>query len=264
MPDRIVRVGILTSDPVNSLTWAGEVFYRRLFNIADDFGRYDARPTILRAMLYPTKIDRVSDADVSKWLAECAEAGLVSVYQVSAKPFLEIQKFGQKIRATKSKWPSPADSCQQLPADVSKCLQPPTDVPVVVVVSDVVEEKQKHVPQAARFPDFWAAYPVKRGKKTARDKWKQKHLDAIADRLIADVQRRTKSDWQWLGGFVPHASTYLHQERWEDELGAAEQRVTPQPAAHAPANPEKRNLSPEQREANKKRLADLLGENHER
>ena len=51
MPDRIVRQGILTSDRVNQLDWGAECFYRRLMSIVDDYGRYDARPAVLRAQL---------------------------------------------------------------------------------------------------------------------------------------------------------------------------------------------------------------------
>lgn len=106
MPDRIVRSGILTSDAVNLLSWGAEVFYRRLFSIVDDYGRFDGRPPLLRSQLYPLKVDRVSDADVVKWLAECATAGLVSVYQVSGRPYLEVQKFNQRIQG-KPKYPEP-------------------------------------------------------------------------------------------------------------------------------------------------------------
>lgn len=85
------------------------------------------------------------------------------------------------------------------------------------------EPKQEHVPQAARFDEFWSVYPIKRGKKPARDKWKAKRLDETADRLIADVRQRIANDQQWRDGFAPHAATYLHQERWEDELSGRQQ-----------------------------------------
>lgn len=106
MPDRIIRVGILTSDLVNKLTWPAEVFYRRLMSVADDYGRYDGRPVILKAQLYALKSDRVTEPDIAKWIGECREAGLVRVYTVTEKPFVEILNFGQRIQA-KSKWPDP-------------------------------------------------------------------------------------------------------------------------------------------------------------
>ncbi len=70
----------------------------------------------------------------------------------------------------------------------------------------------------SRFEEFWAAYPKKAGKKPAHDVWKRKRLDDRADDLIADVQLRAGSDRKWIGGFIPNASTYLSQERWNDEI----------------------------------------------
>jgi hypothetical protein len=118
MPDRIIRAAILLSDRVNSLSWGAEVFYRRLMSVADDYGRYDGRLSILRAHLFALKIDRVSELDIGKWIRECDEAGLIAAYTIEEKQFVEIQRFGQRTR-TDSKWPAPpssADKCPQKPA----------------------------------------------------------------------------------------------------------------------------------------------------
>lgn len=131
MPDRIVRENILDSDTVNSLSWAAEVFYRRLMSKADDYGRYEARTTLLRSQLYPVKIDKVSCPDVEKWLAECAEAGLVRVYRVEGKDYLQIEKFQQRLRAMRSRYPEPPpnDSVRgRMSADDSGSGQPRADV----------------------------------------------------------------------------------------------------------------------------------------
>lgn len=72
--------------------------------------------------------------------------------------------------------------------------------------------------QAGRFSEFWSVYPKKVKRKTCEEKWKAKRLDAIADQLIADVQNRLKHDQRWLDGFIPDPSTYLAQERWNDEV----------------------------------------------
>jgi len=96
------------------------------------------------------------------------------------------------------------------------------------------KKNQEHVLQAARFDEFWSVYPIKRGKKTARAKWVSKRLDERADELITDVQKRIASDEQWLRGFAPHASTYLQQERWEDEL-QGRREPAPQPSKSAKA-----------------------------
>lgn len=74
--------------------------------------------------------------------------------------------------------------------------------------------------QAARFSEFWAEYPVKKGKAAAEAKWKARNLDALADRILADVRARKIRDRQWLDGYAPHASTYVNGRGWEDEIEA--------------------------------------------
>jgi len=66
---------------------------------------------------------------------------------------------------------------------------------------------------------FWAQYPKKVGKLTARRSWEklsqenqQKALEAIVDHRKYWVAKGT--DWE----FIPHASTWINQERFEDEL----------------------------------------------
>jgi len=122
MPDRILRAGILTSDAVNRVSWDAEVFYRRLMSVADDYGRYDGRPAILRAALYPLKLASVTERHIERWLAECAAAkddeGVVMIlrYQVAGRSYVQVEKFRQRVRAA-SKWPNPltsADNSEQL------------------------------------------------------------------------------------------------------------------------------------------------------
>ena len=77
----------------------------------------------------------------------------------------------------------------------------------------------------ARFDEFWAEYPRKEAKKPARAKWKSNKLDQHADRIIADVRKRCADPGQWKGKdaqFIPLASTYLHQRRFDDEWSPAE------------------------------------------
>ena len=69
------------------------------------------------------------------------------------------------------------------------------------------------------FEQFWASYPRKVGKLTAKRSWeklsqenKQKALEAIVEHRKYWVAKGT--DWE----FIPHASTWLNQERFEDEL----------------------------------------------
>ena len=136
MPVRLIRDGILTSEPVCSLTWPAEILYRRLMSVVDDYGRFHANPRLIRAACYPLQIDKVSDADIGKWLTECVTAALVSVYPASdGKRYLQIEKFGQQIRS-KSKFPTPdgdlsptsANNCKHPKTVADGCEQVKTDV----------------------------------------------------------------------------------------------------------------------------------------
>lgn len=162
MPDRILRSAILTSDRVNAVSWGAEVFYRRLMSVVDDFGRFDGRASILRANIYALKLASVSESDIGKWIRECEEAALVRLYQVENRPYLEIPRFNQRMRATASKWPAPpssADNCGQVPAE---CGHPP---PYSYAESETKTEAKKPpaTPEAlpfasAEFQSAWSLF----------------------------------------------------------------------------------------------------------
>lgn len=69
-----------------------------------------------------------------------------------------------------------------------------------------------------RFPEFWDEYPNKKGKADALKAWKRKGLDKIADEIIEDVKARKSGDRQWLDGYIPHGSTYVNAEGWQDAI----------------------------------------------
>jgi uncharacterized phage protein (TIGR02220 family) len=110
----------LTSERVDLLSPAAEVFYRRLMSVVDDFGRYSANPKLLRAACYPLRLDTVKDADVAQWLEEVASANLAIVYEVLGKHYLELADFRQQVRAKESKCPNPIASAKQPLADAKQ------------------------------------------------------------------------------------------------------------------------------------------------
>ena len=68
------------------------------------------------------------------------------------------------------------------------------------------------------FDLFWAAYPIKKAKKKARQIWEREQLDSQAQQLINHVQMMLTKDKLWKVGIgIPHPTTYLNQERWDDE-----------------------------------------------
>lgn len=118
MPNRIIKDSIRTSDSIDSLSWFEEVFFYRLIVTCDDFGRYDARPKILKSELFPLK-DGVTAKQISAALDKLSTVGMVQVYEYDQKPFLQLTAWGrhQQIRNKRSKFPAPAFNCNQLKAN---------------------------------------------------------------------------------------------------------------------------------------------------
>ena len=76
------------------------------------------------------------------------------------------------------------------------------------------------------FKEFWSAYPRKDDKKRAFAKFKAiKNLDKVFPDIMADVEIKKKStQWNENGGkFIPMPSTYLNNERWNDEVTVTRQ-----------------------------------------
>jgi len=72
-----------------------------------------------------------------------------------------------------------------------------------------------------RFDQFWQAYPKKIGKGAARKSFaKINPAEQLLLRMLSALEQQKKSE-QWQkerGRFIPNPSTWLNQERWDDEL----------------------------------------------
>jgi len=67
------------------------------------------------------------------------------------------------------------------------------------------------------FDEFWTIWPRKVGRKPAELKWSNLTEDQKSA-AIADVGKRNRfKAWSNNPRLIPHAGTYLNQERWTDE-----------------------------------------------
>jgi hypothetical protein len=107
MPNRLLKEGIVDSDKIDSLSQGAEVFFYRLLVVADDLGRMDARPAILRARCFPLK-ESLSAEKLATWEQELWDSGLVGRYDFDGKPYLEILEWEQRVRSS-GKYPVPTD-----------------------------------------------------------------------------------------------------------------------------------------------------------
>ncbi len=77
----------------------------------------------------------------------------------------------------------------------------------------------------AGFDAFWQAWPDKRNRKAAVKAWgKLTPGDDLLAQILAAIERQSD---QWRRGIIPHASTWLNNERWEDEPPVIGRNLTP-------------------------------------
>lgn len=119
MPNRILR-DWTDSFIVDELDVHAERFFVRLIMKVDDFGRFSADKRLLKSQLFPLKSD-IRDTDISRCLTACEKAGLITIYTVASKCYLQIENFKQTLRQKTTKYPSPDECIADATHMISKC-----------------------------------------------------------------------------------------------------------------------------------------------
>ena len=110
MPNRILKESVCTSPNLVGLGWFEEVCFYRLMVQCDDFGRFDARPLLLRARLFPLE-ESVTVEQLEAALERMEAVGLIERYVVDGQPYLQLPSWEvhQKIRTPRGKYPPPCN-----------------------------------------------------------------------------------------------------------------------------------------------------------
>lgn len=147
MPNRIIKESICTSDTINQLTEAQEVFFYRLMVQCDDFGRFDGRPAIIRAKCFPLRVDTITIDHIERMLIALVRAGLIYFYPADGSHYLQLTKWDkhQSRRAVNSKYPNPPagyNPCKQVISDDITFQQMIANVTVFVFEESIFEESR--------------------------------------------------------------------------------------------------------------------------
>lgn len=110
MENRILKESIKTSDEIDQLSLFEYACFTRLIVTVDDYGRYYARPIILRNSLFPLRGDVSTEAIVEAF-RHLEELDLIRVYTVKGKEYLQLTTWGkhQTVTNKKSKFPGPEE-----------------------------------------------------------------------------------------------------------------------------------------------------------
>lgn len=111
MPNRIIKESIGTSEKIASLSDFEFRVWISLIVSADDAGRGDARPAVIRGRCFPLR-ERVTVKDVDAAVHGLAAKGCVSLYTVGGKPYFWFPTWSQhqRVRDCKPKFPSPEEA----------------------------------------------------------------------------------------------------------------------------------------------------------
>lgn len=225
MPARIIKQSICTSESMASLSWFEQILFIRLIVSADDFGRFDGRPAIIRGALFP--LDDVTVKAIRDALSKLSTQGMVNLYEVDGKPTLELTAWRKhnKPRAKESKYPSPDDACSQMQTDANRCKQNQANAPVIRNSNSEFDIRNSGSITPAPAPEerhpftlFWEDYPSKIDRDDAWEEWKSINPDAaLVQAIRAGLEAWKRCDqWQEAGGrYIPAAAKWLNKRRWE-------------------------------------------------
>lgn len=220
---RMLYSNIWESGQIAKLTKSARLLYIGTITIADDDGRFKANPSLLRSKIFPLD-DDVKITDVTSWLKEIVDVGLIEAYTVGFDDYAfhpNWTKF-QKLRADRKK-----ESLIPPPSNVSqmsaKC---PPDDGQSTAEGKVSKGKVSKEKIGKLFEAFWIEYPNKTAKKKASEKFtvifkdlQEADADALLSEILVGLENAKKST-QWTkdkGQYIPHPTTWLNQERWQDE-----------------------------------------------
>jgi len=106
MPNRLFRDGYLDSERIAALSPGAELCYVRMLLSADDAGRLDGRPHVLKSRLWP--VDPMKSVEkVREWVSECHRQGLLKAWLWDSKPILQLLRWQKPSPAKRSRFPDP-------------------------------------------------------------------------------------------------------------------------------------------------------------
>jgi hypothetical protein len=112
MPQRFLRPELTNSARWNAVSFEAQSLWLRIVTLADDYGRYDARPSVLWGLCWtvwnhqnPKRL--VTMERTVELMGELLMAGLITIYDAgTGKWILQVEQWKERKRAA-SKWPDP-------------------------------------------------------------------------------------------------------------------------------------------------------------
>lgn len=212
---RTIKPDAFTSDSLSSVSVLARWTFAGIWTYCDDEGRGRADARLIKAALYPID-DATTLKQVEKALDELEAISAICRYEVDGKPYLHCPGWGhQKInRPSESRLPECSRATHGgLSEESLRCVDGNREQGK----EQGSEFAQERVSDS-RFDEFWANYPRKTDKAKAKTAWAKATKTHDPARLIAAAATFAIAKRDTEQRFIPHPTTWLNGERWEDEV----------------------------------------------
>lgn len=226
---RSIKPEFWRSSDISKLSIEDRLLFVGLWSYVDDNGVGVDKLAAITADLFADDLERDAPetfARVSRGLQNLSESGRIIRYTVDNAKYLNITNWGKHQRIDKpgkARFPRPdADNAEirESLARVSEKVAPGTGEQGNRGTGD-----NNHCSPAAptserepdRFDEFWQAYPRKVGRQKAVAKFKVATRRADQQTIIDGTHRFAQDPNLPEQTFIPHATTWLERNGWEDE-----------------------------------------------
>jgi len=217
---RTIKPEFFTSEDIVSLSPLARLLYIAIWCEADKEGRLVWKPVTFKLRYFPG-----DGCDIQAMCKEIVDAGLVVLYG-EGLAVVPSFKAHQHInpRESDSNLPEPV-AITTRKARVGTRQSRDSDAQGGREGKGKEGNGKERASNAARFPEFWAAWPKserKQDRGVCEAKWADRKLDDIADLILADIATKKKTQ-KWQGGYIEAPEVYINRERWKDGVTPDEQ-----------------------------------------
>lgn len=257
---RNIKPSFFANDDLGELNAYARLLFIGMWTIADYKGCFEYKPKRLKVQILP-----YDDCDIEPLVNDLEQSGFISIYSVQGKKYIKVINFTKHQNPHKNEreggseipdiddsdkevakkplqnneWANIEKKTEQNGTDRADSLLLIPDSLNLIPDSPLPEEiGQGEKTQDQMFEEFWNLYPNKKsGPKAAKEKFlkinfKKTTFDFILDSLEKHIQ---SLEWKKdQGKYIPHATTWINQERWNADIGPSFQNQPQQPQVNKP------------------------------
>ena len=228
---RNIKPGLYKNEDLAECSIWARYLFPGLWTLADREGRLEDRPKRIKGELLPFDAQ-----DVEPLLHELSSQKFIVRYQIDGVSYIQISKFKEhqsphySEKKSVIKPPILPENCSHIDelnsgktVPIKGGSQPPDSLIPDSLIPDSLEKPLSANADAA-FSEFWETYPNKANKTAAKKSFLRINPDAELLLTLFNAISVQKTSDQWLRGIIPHASTWLNNKRWQDEVSTAKSR----------------------------------------